>query len=62
MNSLNSKNAREHWEKEFNARYMQPILGKLDDKLNAAMDAIAKDDKQSKNLLLCCNIGLFLMY
>ena len=49
VSCLDSKNSREHWEKEFNARYIQPVLGKLDDKLNAAMDIIA-DDKQSKKI------------
>ena len=57
VNSLNSKKAREHWEKEFNAHYIQPVLGKLDDKLNAALDVIARDDKQSK--ISCCNVGSF---
>ena len=46
VNSLNSKNAREHWEKEFNLRYIQPVLGNLDARLNTAMDLITKDDKQ----------------
>ncbi len=52
MNSLNSKNARQHWEKEFNARYIQPVLGDLDARLNVAMDLIAKDDKQGSDLVL----------
>ena len=46
MNSLNAKNAREHWEKEFNTHYIQPILGNLDAQVNGAMDLIANDDKQ----------------
>ena len=46
VNSLNAKNAREHWEKEFSARYIQPVLGQLDARLNVAMDAITSDDKQ----------------
>lgn len=46
MNSLNTKNAREHWEKEFNAHYIQPILGDLDAQINRAMDLIANDDHQ----------------
>jgi hypothetical protein len=45
--SLKAKNAREHWEKEFNARYIQPVLGHLDVRLGTALDLISNDDKQS---------------
>lgn len=44
--SLDTKNARELWEKEFNFHYMQPVLSKLDARLHDSYDLIAKDDKQ----------------
>lgn len=47
VNSLNTKSAREHWEKEFDIRYIQPVIGKLDMRLNKALDLIAADDRQS---------------
>ena len=46
VNSLNAKNAREHWEKEFNTHYIQPILGDLDALVNGAMDLVGNDDQQ----------------
>ncbi len=53
MNSLNTKNAREDWEKEFNVLYIQPVLADLDNKVNEAMDLIAKDDKQGEHPSKC---------
>ena len=47
VNSLNSKNAREQWEKEFSRLYIQPILGDLDARINNAMNLIASDEQQS---------------
>ena len=46
VNSLNAKNAREHWEKVFNTHYIQPILGNLDVQVNIAMDLVSKDAQQ----------------
>lgn len=46
VNSLNAKNAREHWEKEFNTHYIQPILSDLNAQVTRAMDLVANDDKQ----------------
>lgn len=54
VNSLNTKNARELWEKEFNALYIHPILGNLDAKLHDAVDLIANDDKQGIILRIHC--------
>ncbi len=51
MNSLEAKNAREEWEKEFNVLYIQPVLEDLDNKVNQAMDLITKDDKQEHDQL-----------
>ena len=60
---LSSKNAREQWEKRFNNCYIQPILLKLDEKIGAAIDLIANDDKQSmafnKNVRFYCDIIMF---
>ncbi len=50
VNSLEAKNAREAWEKEFNVLYIQPVLADLDNKVNEAMDLIANDDKQGEHL------------
>ncbi len=50
VNSLEAKNAREAWEKEFNVLYIQPVLADLDNKVNEAMDLIAKDDKQGEHI------------
>ncbi len=49
VNSLNTKDAREEWEKEFNVLYIQPVLADLDNKVNEAMDLITKDDKQGEH-------------
>lgn len=46
VNSLRAKNAREHWEKEFSAHYIQPVLGDLNSKVGKAMDLVVKDNKQ----------------
>ena len=46
VNSLNTKSAREHWEREFSNHYIQPVLGNLDKMLRETMDLIANDDKQ----------------
>ena len=51
MNTLNAKNAREEWEKQFNVLYIQPVLADLNNKVNEAMDLIAKDDEQGKKIL-----------
>lgn len=59
MNSLTAKNAREHWEKEFNTYYIQPVLGGLDAQLNKAMDHIANDDKQGMGMLMIIIVTLY---
>ncbi len=53
VNSLEAKNAREAWEKEFNVLYIQPVLADLDNKVNEAMDLITKDDKQGEHPNKC---------
>ncbi len=55
VNSLEAKNARETWEKEFNVIYIQPVLADLDNKVNEAMDLITKDDKQGEHLYYTCS-------
>lgn len=45
VNSLTNKNAREHWEKEFNTHYIQPVLGNLDAQINGAIALVASDDQ-----------------
>ncbi len=52
VNSLNAKNAREHWEKEFNTHYIQPILGDLNAEVNKAMDLVVNDNPQGLNCRL----------
>ncbi len=52
-NFLEAKKAREAWEKEFNVLYIQPVLADLDNKVNEAMDLIAKDDKQGEHPNKC---------
>lgn len=53
ISSLNAKNAREQWEKEFNAHYIQPILNTLDTHLAVSMDLIANDDVQGDFRPIC---------
>ena len=48
INSLNSKDARQKWEREFNINYIQPILVDLEQTVNQVMDLIARDKKQGK--------------
>jgi hypothetical protein len=53
VNRLNAKSDRESWEREFNARFIQPVLGHLDVRLNTALDLITNDDKQGKSWSSC---------
>lgn len=46
MTSLNSKSAREQWEREFNMHYIQPILSNLNAHVNEAMTLVADDEHQ----------------
>ena len=46
VNSLLATNARQEWERIFTGHYISPILEKIQQVLNEAVDIIAKDDDQ----------------
>ena len=46
MNSLMARNARQEWERIFCTHYISPVLEKIQQCLNDAIESIAKDDEQ----------------
>ena len=44
--TLKTSQMRNTWESKFNEVYVQPVLGKLDEKMKDAMKKILNDSKQ----------------